>query len=87
MAGQEVFARRELLRRDVEQLVALAARQLGHVLHREHQQLAALDVTATSASSPGTGAGGSTSAPSGTLSNVLPAFLRAQVSLRRTVKP
>ena len=32
-----VFARRELLGRDIEQLVALAARQLGYILHREHE--------------------------------------------------
>jgi hypothetical protein len=35
------------------------------------------EVTATSASSPGTGAGGSTSEPSGRLSSVFPAFLLA----------
>src|SRR6185369_1255469 len=36
-AGHEVLAGRELLRGNVEQLVALAARQLGHVLDREHE--------------------------------------------------
>ena len=59
----------------------------GTSLTGNTSSLPSLDVTATSASSPGTGAGGSTSAPSGRFSSVLPAFFCAQVSLSRTVKP